>query len=63
MVKTSRLPVDFPVKTNPLMYTFFEPKKIERSTTGIVELCHAKTRPMPNGLLPDAPIGRGTEIR
>jgi len=25
----------------------------------IVELCHAKTRPMPNGLLPDAPIGRG----
>lgn len=27
---------------------------------GIVELCHAKTRPMPNGLLPDAPIGRGT---
>lgn len=25
----------------------------------IVELCHAKTRTMPNGQLPDAPIGRG----
>ena len=25
----------------------------------IVEQCHAKTRPMANGLLPEAPIGRG----
>ena len=25
----------------------------------IVEQCHAKTRPMVNGLLPEAPIGRG----
>ncbi|CAK9018978.1 unnamed protein product [Durusdinium trenchii] len=25
----------------------------------IVEQCHAKTRPLPNGALPEAPIGRG----
>lgn len=25
----------------------------------IVEQCHAKTRPMANGMLPEAPIGRG----
>ena len=28
---------------------------------GIVELCHAKTRPMPNGLLPDAPMDEERE--
>ena len=33
------------------------PSSLHALSQRIVELCHAKTRPMPNGLLPDAPIG------
>jgi len=28
----------------------------------IVEACHAKTRPLPTGMLPEAPIGRGGKV-
>ena len=37
----------------------YPPAALHALSQRIVELCHAKTRPMPNGLLPDAPIGRG----